>query len=431
MIRFFRRYFEFILQIFSKNKFLGFGFFLTLAQVISGAFGYLFQILIGRMLSPGDFAIFSSLMASFMFLAAPMVAVSMIIVRKVSSFKANEKLFLVKPYLFQLYKILIVVSIAILILFWLVDASLSEFLRIPNTITLFLFEVILIFSLFNTVNNSIFQGLQKFIFMAVIGLISVLLKIILSTALISFGLALNGALLGTLLSMGIVILVSISMLLPKLPSYVSMKRYQIDISSTSKIYPVFAATIAAAAMTQLDMVLVNWYFSPEDAGLYAAASVLGKAILYLPGGLIIALFPMVAELHTKGKSGLKIFQQAILATLFFCGSISFFYWMFGDSIILFFYGPNYYGAGEILRWYGFAILPMAIVIISEQYLIAKGQVLFAWVFLAIAPLQILAIYIWHTELWMIILSMGIFGSLLALIGILFMYYSRKLKVSSV
>jgi O-antigen/teichoic acid export membrane protein len=101
------------------------------------------------------------------------------------------------------------------------------------------------------------------------------------------------------------------------------------------------------------------------------------------------------------------------------------YWVFADDIIALLYGPNYVGAGQILRWYGFAILPMALVIIAEQYLIAQGQVLFAWIFLAIAPLQILAIYIWHTELWMILLSMGLFGSLLACIGCLFMFFNRR------
>jgi O-antigen/teichoic acid export membrane protein len=425
MISFYKQLIKLISLIFTRNKFLGFGFFLTAAQLVSGAFGYLFQILMGRFLSPIDFASFSTVMAAFMFFGAPMVAMSLLIVRKVSSYKANKTLFMIKPLLIYTYKFIFILSSIILLIFWIFSAQLMEYLRINNIIILFLFESVLLLSLFTTVNSSFLQGMQKFTLMASFGLAAVVLKIVFSTGFILFGFALEGALLGIFVSMGIIVLVCSALLLIQLPNSTCQTQYQFKFSSISKIYPVLAATVAAAAMTQLDMVLVNWYFEPKEAGLYAAASVLGKAILYLPGGLIAALFPMVSELHSKGESGLRIFRQAILATILCCGSICLMYWVFADDIIALLYGPNYVGAGQILRWYGFAILPMALVIIAEQYLIAQGQVLFAWIFLAIAPLQILAIYIWHTELWMILLSMGLFGSLLACIGCLFMFFNRR------
>ena len=50
------------------------------------------------------------------------------------------------------------------------------------------------------------------------------------------------------------------------------------------ILPVIVANISFAIMTQADMVLVNYHFSSEIAGEYAAASILGKAVLYLRVG---------------------------------------------------------------------------------------------------------------------------------------------------
>ena len=425
MNSFYKQLIGLLSPIVTRNKFLSFGFFLTAAQLVSGAFGYLFQILMGRMLTPVDFASFSTLMATFMFLGAPMVAMSLLIVRKVSSYKANKTIFMVKPLLIYIYKFIFILSSIILLTFWIFSAQLMEYLRINNIIILFIFESVIILSLFNTVNSSLLQGMQKFTLMASLGLAAVVLKIIFSTSFIYFGFGLEGALLGIFVSMGIIVLACSGLLLIQLPSSTCLKQYQFNFSSISKIYPVLAATVAAAAMTQLDMVLVNWYFEPKETGLYAAASVLGKAILYLPGGLVAVLFPMVSELHSKGENGLRIFRQAILATFVCCGAVCVIYWIFADNIIALFYGPNYAGAGQILRWYGFAILPMALVIIAEQYLIARGQVLFAWIFLAIAPLQILSIYLWHTELWMILLSVGFFGSLLACIGCLLMYINHK------
>jgi O-antigen/teichoic acid export membrane protein len=69
------------------------------------------------------------------------------------------------------------------------------------------------------------------------------------------------------------------------------------------------------------------------------------------------------------------------------------YWLFGEWLIDRLYGRAYAGASVLLRWYGFAILPMALVMVAEYFLIAKGRVLFAWVFLGMAPLQVLAIHL--------------------------------------
>jgi O-antigen/teichoic acid export membrane protein len=416
MTNFFIGIIQGISQAVKKNSFLGFGFFLTAAQIVGGVFGYGYQILMGRMLLPEDFALFSALMASFVFLSAPMIAVSMLIARRVSGFKAHHSLFLVKSFFLHVNKLLFIFSGLILLFFWVFAIQLQEYLHLPNAITLILFEAVLIVGIFNTLIHSFFQGLQKFIYIGAFGLLSVILKIILSIGFILANFDLIGALLGVFFSTVIVFVTGAVILLKQLPSQQVRSSFTFKLANLIQIYPVLIAAIATAAMTQLDMVLVNWYFPPREAGLYAAASVLGKTILYLPGGLIVVLFPMVSELHAKGGSGFKIFRQAVIATIICSGAISLIYWTYGDFIILIFYGPNYEGAGQILRWYGFAVMPMAIVIIAEQYLIAKGRVLFAWLFLIIAPFQILSIHLWHSELWMVLLIVGFFGSLLAFIG---------------
>jgi hypothetical protein len=64
---------------------------------------------------------------------------------------------------------------------------------------------------------------------------------------------------------------------------------------------------------------------------------------------------------------------------------------------------------------------MALVMVAEYFLIAKGRVLFAWLFLAVAPLQVLTIYTWHDELWMVVAAIAVFGVLLAVVGYLILW----------
>ena len=65
---------------------------------------------------------------------------------------------------------------------------------------------------------------------------------------------------------------------------------------------------------------------------------------------------------------------------------------------------------------------MALVMVYEHYLIAKGRMIFSWIFLIFGPLQVVAIYLWHSELIYVLAAVGGSGLLLFLCGS-FMGYS--------
>lgn len=382
----------------------------------------------GRILQPVEFALFSSIMALFMFFSAPMGAMSMLIVRKVSALRAHESLYLFKALFFRINKLLIIFSIVIFIFLWLGSSYIQRYLKVEGATPIALFSLILVFSFFTTACMAFMQGVQRFILLGILGLLGMLIKLLIGAGLVNLGFGVEGALLGVLLAMVLTFALAIPILFKSLPPQVSYRSLHFNFPLFKRAIPVLIATTAYAAMTQLDMTLVNWYFPSDQAGLYAAASVFGKAVLYLPGGLILVFFPMVSEGHAKGENNFSLFCQAVLVNILACGTIAVVYWFFGDLIVSVMYGENYKGAGEILRWYGMAILPLTVVVIAEQYLIARGQVLFAWIFLLMLPIELLAINTWHSELWMILMFMGFFGFLLALIGFGLMWRSAKLNI---
>ena len=409
----------------SRNRLLPFGMLLTALQILSGALGYVYQIVMGRILSPIEFALFSSIMALFMFMSAPISAISMLIVRKVSSLKVHRGLSSIRQLFFYINKLLLILAVILLPLFLLCSPYLENYLKAKSFTQIILFSTILFFSLITAIVTAFLQGLQRFVLLGGIGFFGMFGKLIFGALLVKLGFGVEGALFGVLIPMIMIGLFAVVNLFRSLPKQIYSPIINLNFSLVGRAIPVVIANITFAAMTQLDMVLVNWYFSSSNAGLYAAASVLGKAVLYIPGGLIAVLFPMVSEDHAKGACSLALLRQALLVTILVCGSVAVLYWVFGDSIILILYGKKYDGAGEILRWYGLAILPLTIVVIAEQYLIAKAQILFSWIFLFMLPIELFAINVWHSELWMILFIMGVFGFLLAIIGYVLMYRSIK------
>lgn len=388
---------------------------LVVGGVAGGILGYLFQIIMGRMLSVSEYGIFSALMAMIVVIGAPMTTLSMIISRRVSTYRSeqdNGKL----GYLFYwINRKLLLIAVVLIVLVVFNIKPLQNFLLIEKSAHLYLLLIILLIAFPQAVNNAYLQGLQYFKWLSVSGVLATLLKIIITVILIYFGLGVAGALGGVIFSTFIILILTYVVLRP------SLSKNNASISNTTHLLfksamPVLLANVAFAVMTQIDMVLVKYYFSEQEVGIYAAASILGKAVMYLPGGIAMALFPMVAENHASGKSSAHLMFQAVGVTALLSLTGALFYYFFADSIIVLLYGNDYKEAANVLKYFGFAILPMALIMVAEHFLIAMGRVLFTYLFMVVAPLQLIAIYYYHDTLLDIVAVLSISGIILVVSG---------------
>jgi O-antigen/teichoic acid export membrane protein len=177
-----------------------------------------------------------------------------------------------------------------------------------------------------------------------------------------------------------------------------------------------AGNVAFVAMTQLDIVLVNHYFEPELSSQYTAAAILGKAVLYLPAGLAMAIYPMVVEDRARGQGSRGLATQAVTATLVLCGSAALAYRVAGSWIAGFLFGEAYAQAGRLLAMYGLAMVPMGVAILLNHFLVAAGRTLLAWLFVAAALVEVGVIHVWHPGLESVIAVIAICNLLLATAG---------------
>jgi len=369
----------------------------------------------GRMLSVTEYGIFSALMAMMVVVGAPMTTLSMIISRRVSAYRSEQDSSKLGYLFYWINRKLLLIAIVLATLVVFNIKLLQNFFLMEESIHLYLLLIMLLIAFPQAINNAYLQGLQYFKWLSASGILATLLKIIIAVILVYFGSGVTGALGGVIFSTLIILILTYIILRP------SLSKNNINTSSATHLLfksamPVLLANIAFAVMTQIDMVLVKHYFSEQDAGLYAAASILGKAVMYLPGGIAMALFPMVAENHASGKSSTNLIFQAVgmTASLSLIGAL--FYYFFADSIIVLLYGADYKEAAHVLKYFGFAILPMALIMVAEHFLIAMGRVLFAYLFMIIAPLQLIAIYYYHDTLIDIVTVLFISGIILAVSG---------------
>lgn len=381
----------------------------------AGVLGYFFQILMGRMLSVSEYGILSALLAMMMVVGAPMATLSMIVARRVSTFLyENDKSKL--SYLFYwINRKLFFLAVAIIIFFILNTKTLQNFLSINDSTHLYLLLIILLISFPLAIFNAFFQGLRFFKWLSFSGILTSVFKIIFAPILVFLGWGVSGALGGIVLSTLIVLFLNYVILHPSLSEKKLNDPVITEFLFKSSL-PVLLANVAFAFMSQIDMILVKYYFTEHDAGIYASASILGKAVMYFPGGVAMALFPMVATNHAGGISSKNLMVQAVSITLFLSVIGALFYYFFAESIILMLLGNDFIEAANILRYYGFAIAPMALIMIAEYFLIAMGKVLFAYLFIVVAPLQFIAIYYYHDTLMNVVTVLFVSGITLVMLG---------------
>lgn len=402
------------------------GVILTIANVMGGVLGYVYQVIMGRMLGPAEFALFSSVIALIMFLTSPLQAMLMIISRQVTILVVQLNFHAFRKLYWRSILGVIAIGLALILFILIFTSDLQLLLKSPSVTVVWILLAIVFFSALFQINNAFFQGEQRFTLLASAGLAVAFLKIPLGFLGVELGYGVEGALLGIMLALAITWLIGIFAFRWRHTKPAIALQSRTKNIKLADVWLVLIANVLFAAMTQLDMVLVNWFFPSEIAGQYAAASVLGKAVLFLSAGVALSLFPMVTEKHFQDISTTHMLRQAVVLVALFSGVLAFLYWLIGPWLVNVFYGKQFVLAGELLRWYGIAIMPMALVMVLKYYLLAKRRFLFVWLFLLAVPIQMYAISLWHTDLINVVWVIGLTGIILLLI---FLFCKRIIGLS--
>lgn len=137
-----------------------------------------------------------------------------------------------------------------------------------------------------------------------------------------------------------------------------------------------AATIAIALMGSADVVLVKHYFAPHEAGLYAAASLGGKMLLYLVGFVPTVLLPQAADRHARGVRTRDVLagSLATLAVVALFGIAVFNF--FGLLVLHALVGHAFDAAAPLLVRYGVAMVLLALTNALTYYGIATHRLAF-------------------------------------------------------
>jgi O-antigen/teichoic acid export membrane protein len=161
------------------------------------------------------------------------------------------------------------------------------------------------------------------------------------------------------------------------------------------LIPVMVGLTGLGVLTNVDVIAGKLALDPDDAGRFAAAATLAKAVFLIPQAVSFVLLPRIAARSAADRDTGMILGLAVALTLVAGGLASLAIWALAEPILRVTYGGEFAGSADILGAYAAASTLIGALIVVINHHIGRGRNAFVWAIAAIALLQVVLLAAFH------------------------------------
>src|SRR3989344_5521148 len=346
---------------------------------------YFYHFSVGRILGPADYGILGAFFSIMYILFAPVNSIQTILAKFTADFLAKN------------------------------EPGKVSYLLNDNVTYVLLFGLVFLVIFITAVSRGFLQGLQKFKILSASLILEGAIKFGLAIILIYLGFNLYGAITAITIALLFSFLFAFYYLKKAIPNDF------IKIDSKS-IYnyslPVLITMTVITAMYTTDVILVKHFFEPVTAGLYAAASLLGKIIFFASYSFSWVMFPKIAEAHSKGEPYKHIFHKSLLFVALLSAIAVIIYWLMPHFIVNLLFGEQYIGITNLIAPFGLAMGLFSVAFVVANYYLSINRIKFIYVLTAFLLIEILSIWFFHETLEQVVNILLI--TMITLVTVLFL-----------
>ncbi len=349
-----------------KSKILSGSFILLIGFGVFNILNLGYQFAMARILSLSDISILATLFSLVYIFAIFSESLQTIVAKYSSSTNGDRgklkdllKRFIRKSRRIGLYFLMFYLCVSV-ILSWIL--SINYILLALNGLILYLMFLL-------PVTRGAMQGCKNFKALSWNLIIESGLKLTFSIIFVLLGWKIYGAIGGFVLGTVVAFIVSF---IPLKKIYESNQE-NIDVGNIN-LYALGNSIIIALIILfySVDVIFARWMFSPEIAGTYAIASLLGKIILWASIPIGKAMFPLTAETIKGSNEDKKVFRGSLKILIAITALTVIFMTIFSKQVINLFYGRELTEAITILPYLVIAFSLIAFSNIIFLYQISKG-----------------------------------------------------------
>ncbi len=376
---------------------------------LMGVLYALFHAVVGRLMGAADYAVLAGLIALFNVLGTPSGVVATTMARYVAEYVHRNDtatwMLLVRRGL----RLTTPIAVATLVVWCLLAPWLRVELHAPSVASVIMVGVCAFFGLFGPILSGALQGGRRFGWGAASGVVGAVGRLIFGAALAALGFGVTW-LLGAVAG-GVVLGVLITWWplrhawhadktggVSELPSARSVQSY---------FWSVLLAQTALFLLLNADMILMARFLPVETLGAYGKAAQLSRIVLFLPMPLAAAMFPRAVN-----SANPRLILGPALFTLGICLVAAGGMTLLPKLALRMLYGADATGAlnVELLRWYAWAIIPLALINLLAPYLWARHATLRTLWLVPVCLLFVGALFAFHQTPQQIILCVLVGGS---------------------
>jgi O-antigen/teichoic acid export membrane protein len=154
-------------------------------------------------------------------------------------------------------------------------------------------------------------------------------------------------------------------------------------------------SLAFASLTNVDVLLAAYFFPGDVAGVYAAAALVGKAVLFLPTAVVTVLLPKAAARAAAGISSRRILLASAGVTCALTLFATVILALVPESLLVWAFGGDFRDSTALLGWFGLAMSACALLNVYLAVYFAERDMRFPLLVLGAAVAQVVAVCLWH------------------------------------
>lgn len=327
-------------------------------SLVAAFLGYLVRFILAKNLSLEDFGLFYAVYAFLGLLGVfKTFGFDRALVKFIPEFRHEKKEHLIKSSIIYVSVIQFVTNTVIIVLIYLLASYLSSnfFHNAKADFVLKLMAIAFFIDNFVYVVKYCFQGFQKMTLFAVMDLVRMSLII----GIILIGFKLNYGVLSPVIAYVLAPLILLFIYTPILlknifPEFATSK-FIFDKNLLKRIskYSIFvlATTVGTVVLNYTDSLVLTYFRSLKEVGLYNIASPTAKLLTYFPLAIMSIVLPLASELWAKKRFGLlkagigSLYKYTIIVIL----PLVLIIFSFAELIISVFFGKEFILASNALR----------------------------------------------------------------------------------
>tara|TARA_R110000787_G_scaffold43892_2_gene107545 strand:- start:138842 stop:140140 length:1299 start_codon:yes stop_codon:yes gene_type:complete len=400
--------------------------FMLSVLIVNGG-NYLYNLILGRILGPEQFADAAVLITFLLVLSFVAMTFQLVTAKFSVIFEAN--LFI--SFISKVYKNAITVGVSLGALIIIFSKQLQEVFNTSTSSMFVVFGIGVPLYFLMSVNRGVFQGKKAFKDLSITYQTEMLSRLLITLGLI----CLFNIQSSLVIAIGILISFGFGLIPFKFENLNFKTSYVIEASQTKLVRNFFIIT-AFYEFTQIiisnsDMLLVKHYFESYEAGLYASLALIGRIVYFTAWMFVMLLLPTVVQLKKEGKATAPILLKyvgyiaTISSVIVLCCSL------FPETVITLLFGKSYLAIAPLLWKYALATGLFAISNIFAYYYLSLDRyipVIFSAIF---GMLQMGLVIFFHESLEQVVHMQIVAMILLLVFQIIYFVLDSKTKLTKV